>query len=195
MKVLSIDFDIIMKPSINAYNNLIDGTNPDMNINKLAKDYPFFSCMAADLVAYVVLTEYIKTIPKEKLVFIQDHREAYDIIIKAANGERVDLINIDHHHDIDYSIDGKKDLDKSPDDGDWVGRLYLKDMINNYSWIRNNNSFMPFPWVQEKFPDVDYLYFEKEMLSEIKPDLIVICLSPNWVPKMYHPLYDLWKTI
>ena len=192
MKILSIDFDIIMKPSIEAYNNLIDGHQPDKSIGAYCKEFPFFSCLPADLDIYSVLTKYLKDIPKEKRIFITDHREAFGVVRDHANGVPVSLINIDHHHDIAYH---ECPLTPNAADGNWVKCLYDNNLIQDYTWIRNNNSHMPYDWVQEQFPDVEYLYFEKELLNEIKPDLVVICLSPNWVPKMYYPLYDLWKSI
>ena len=191
--VLSIDFDLIMKPSIEAYNNMVNGVDPNESIAARGKEFPFLQCLPADLEIYKTLTEYISKIAKDKKVFIKDHREAFQLIKDFAKDEKVNLINIDHHHDIMYQI---SDIEPAePTDANWVRHLYDNGIIEKYSWVRNNNSRMPFDWVQKDFPDVDYLYFEREMLNEIKPDYVIICLSPAWVPPLYYPLFDLWKVL
>lgn len=191
--VLSIDFDLIMKPSIEAYNNMVNGDGPEGFVSALGKKYPFLQCLPADLEIYKTLTEYLNKIPKDKKVFIKDHKEAFQLVKDFAKGEKVNLINIDHHHDIEYQE--PPFVTKAPTDANWVKWLYKEGVVEKYTWIRNNNSHMPFDHVQEEFPDVEYMYFEKEMLNGIESDYVILCLSPAWVPPMYYPLYDMWKTL
>ena len=47
MNIVSIDFDIIMKPSIEFYNNSVHSKNGD----NLYKDSPYTNCQA-DLIIY-----------------------------------------------------------------------------------------------------------------------------------------------
>ena len=55
MNVLSIDFDIIMAPSINLYNNMVPGTNWD----DLLKSLPNLATTPADLHIYSSILIYL----------------------------------------------------------------------------------------------------------------------------------------
>ena len=48
MKILSIDFDIIMAPDINLYNNLV----PRLTIDDIIDHHPCFAGLHADLSHY-----------------------------------------------------------------------------------------------------------------------------------------------
>lgn len=99
MNVLSIDFDIIMAPSINLYNNMVPGLKWD----ELLKNLPNLSTTPADLNIYSDLLRYLlRTIDKTSSIyiayshsFIKDYLQ-YDYDLN--------ITNIDHHHDIFYNI-------------------------------------------------------------------------------------------
>ena len=55
MNVLSIDFDIIMAPSINLYNNMVPGTQWD----DLLKNLPNLATTPADLHIYSSILRYL----------------------------------------------------------------------------------------------------------------------------------------
>ena len=55
MNVLSIDFDIIMAPSINLYNNMVPGTKWD----DLLKILPNLATTPADLHIYSFILRYL----------------------------------------------------------------------------------------------------------------------------------------
>jgi hypothetical protein len=53
--------------------------------------------------------------------------------------EPIELVNIDHHHDIEYA---DKDADKTDNehDGNWVKTYFQQNKIAKYCWINNVNS-------------------------------------------------------
>lgn len=98
-------------------------------------------------------------------------------------GENITLYNIDHHHDLGYREDNTV-----INCGNWALHLLKNKRIDKYIWINNQNSNKN---VRE---DVK---FETQLLKEfnlnsLKPDKIIICLSPEWIPNQFHPLYYLW---
>ena len=72
MNIVTIDFDIIMGPSIGVYNNAV---NEDFKVDSIIEDYPFLSNVPADLNIYEYLTRYIvdviKVLPQDKIQFIR----------------------------------------------------------------------------------------------------------------------------
>lgn len=102
--ILTIDFDIIMGPSIDLYNARVPFTSWD-NLT----DNPYYQILTTDNIHYLRLTslliELIHFIPKEDIHFIESHDDICKYIVEKSN-----IINIDHHHDLGYddSIDGKK---------------------------------------------------------------------------------------
>lgn len=115
MNVLSIDFDIIMAPSINLYNNMV----PELNWDELLRNLPNLTTTPADLNIYSDILRYLLcTIDKTSSIFISySHFFIKDYL---QNDTDLNIVNIDHHHDIFYDI---KDKDKKLEDcscADWV---------------------------------------------------------------------------
>lgn len=184
MNIVSIDFDIIMAPSIELYNSFEQKT--------LYEDY-YFNLFNADLVIYSKLTEWLlKWIPEinsSDIHFIESHEQIVNFI---PNSTEVCLFNIDHHHDLGYAP--PEELEKENfqlNCGNWGWYLLKNNLINNYIWIKNGNSRKCFNdkcnFNSKNFYDFD--------LSELKPDKIIICLSTPWVPEHYHSLYNVWMSI
>lgn len=103
MNCLTIDFDIIMAPSIGLYNDLI---SDDWTLGKIEKEYPNLSLvLPPDYYLYEYITKYLihvfKNTSPEKIFFIQSHETAAKILEELTN---IQLVNIDHHHDIGYDI-------------------------------------------------------------------------------------------
>lgn len=103
--IVTIDFDIIMGPSIEGYNNII---NDYVSFEILANKFPFYNSAEADLYVYEYLTRYLTEIithieDKNKIKFISQHDLMYHICKNEK--EPFNLINIDHHHDINYKDD------------------------------------------------------------------------------------------
>ncbi len=138
MTVTTIDFDIIMAPAIESYNDLI---SEEQGMTQLCKQYPYFNYAEADLYIYEYLTRFLIAISKKidanKIYFISNHELAYEILINLK--EPFELINIDHHHDINYFDEWDKPI-IMPDDGNWVKALFDRNKITKYTWIGNPNS-------------------------------------------------------
>jgi len=183
--ILTIDFDIIMEPSIRIYNSLVNGqiyleNLPENNLLQFAK---------ADLNIYRKITSYLLKICKNtEIIFIENHDQVLDFL---EDDEKYDIINIDHHHDLGY---GEKQINPKEDEdyncANWVLMTYDKNVLNSYKWIRNNNSILPKE--DNRCPYTDQI-IDTTTLSELpQPDKIILCYSAQWVPQTYRPLFMTW---
>ena len=180
-KIVTIDFDIIMAPSINLYNNIVPA-----NDWETLKENPYFQLLKIDTIHYQKIFNYViyctQYLPKENIHFIEDHSQAVNYIT-----EKCDLINVDHHHDIGYGEDLEKQ--EKPTCANWVYYLNEQNLINTYTWINNDNS-------EEIPPDKDVKMlmsicnFNNFDLNSLEvPDELVICLSEPWTPPYIRPLF------
>ena len=192
-KILTIDFDIIMAPSIELYNEKV----PSNSWENLLQD-PYMKLLIADMTHYQRLTNYIIDIlpylKQNQIHFINSHENVAKYI---DDNEIYDIINIDHHHDIGYS---SEDLDgdcKELNCANWVKYLWERRKINSYYWIHNKNSKIFNEEYQNKFPElINGTNFEDYILSkDLIPDELIICFSRPWVPNNYQSLYYLWMDI
>ena len=181
--ILSIDFDIIMAPCINIYNDKVPREDWDKLLNN-----PLFQMLKIDARHYERLTKMllqaIKHIDKENIYLIEDHGRILKYLPK---DEEIRLINIDHHHDLGYGGNPYEDIGC----GNWV--YYIKN-LKEYIWIHNSDSI--FPKFRPNIEIKDFLLrdVELENIAE-QADMIFISLSEPWVPPYYRPLYDAWKNI
>jgi len=192
--ILTIDFDIIMAPTINAYNDSV----PKVSWDYLQND-PLLNLAFADLIHYYRLTKFLfyltKFLSKEKFHFVFDHQQVVKWI---PLNEPVMIWNIDHHHDLGYADKDLEDLKgKELNCANWV-----KWVIDNssslvqYNWIGNENSTPPHEKNKPNLLISDILkQCELEDRFIIKPDEVIIVLSPPWVPPRIRPLYDLWREL
>lgn len=81
--VLTIDFDVIMWPSIELYNNMVDGTID--NLIEIEKDIPLTQYANADLQTYYKLTNYLLKAKEKKIQieFIDTHEKILNYIKEA----------------------------------------------------------------------------------------------------------------
>lgn len=180
-QIVSIDFDIIMAPSIFLYNDKV----PALSWDDLLKD-PYMELLTIDSEHYSRIFKYIihcsQFLSKEQIHFIEDHGQAVRYIT-----EPCDLINIDHHHDLGYEdLNSQKDSTEFPTCANWVRYLQQQSFVHNYMWINNANSMskesMPFWTTTKDFRDVS--------IEDLPiPDELIICLSEPWVPYTYRPLF------
>lgn len=179
--VVTIDFDIIMAPSINLYNNLV----PANSWEKLEED-PYFKLLKIDGIHYQKILNYIMkcilVLPKEHIHFIEDHGQVVRYI-----KEKCNLINIDHHHDVGYGEDLEKQ--ESPTCANWVRHLYKTNLLNSYTWINNDNSdqIPPNNKMNISITIQDLHSFDLDTL--IIPNELIICLSEPWTPPYIRPLF------
>ena len=94
MKILTIDFDIIMAPSIEIYNSLAGGNSPIGEV--LEQDIPLLRYADADLTAYQTLTNFLIAAANDmhpsNFHFIMNHA---DVIKCLPENESIDLMNIE----------------------------------------------------------------------------------------------------
>ena len=196
MRVLSIDFDIIMAPCIQLYNSMADDDN--RGIRDAEEYFPQLKfILMPDFNTYIKLTTFLirqlKNCPKEKVFFIEDHNK----LAKLLEGEKdVDLCNIDHHHDICYGDFKISSRILIPNVGNWVKYLKDKGIVTHYTWVYNNTSNFPDDDIEDYYLD-EWYEFQQIDLSQIigQIDKLVICHSPQWVPSNYDALWDIWIKI
>lgn len=187
--ILSIDFDVIMNPSIELYNSLPG------NWDDRIKRFPNLNALIFDSMMYQKLIQYIiEIVPhmdKDKIHFVESHDQIISFINK---DEEINLINIDHHHDWCYKLeDFNKKIEKSElNCGNWLKYLFDNEyQINIYEWIHGNNSMK----INEKSNFGIKLFKDKKIeeltIYDFPKDIdeLVICLSPEFVPIYYHSLY------
>lgn len=194
--IVTIDFDIIMGPSIDGYNGLI---NEDMPMQLLASKFPYFGMAEADLYVYEYVTRYFTNIvknidDKDKIRFISTHDLVYHHCKNKT--EKFNLINIDHHHDINYNDSWDNPIIEI-NEGNWVKRLFDMNKINKYAWIGNSNSVM-FDVDKCPFKDrIEMAVLRKYDLGELidRTDELICCMSSAYIPPLYHPLFLTWRAI
>ena len=194
MNVVTIDFDIIMAPSIESYNELCGMTN----IGLLEQRCEILKYMPADLNIFMQLTDFLIHIIQsnkcKKVSFIKSHERMLQFL-EQNQIEHCDLINIDHHHDIGYGKDTPNT--ENLNCGNWVYIGCQKGLIDNYTWINNENSntFLADYIVQK--PKIISITESQQLLKKLESetDYLVLCASFEWVPTSIRPLFDVWKNI
>lgn len=179
--ILTIDFDIIMGPSIEIYNNLI---NERFGIKNAAEEINglLFYCNA-DLNIYSKLTTYLLQlygyINPNNVHFIYDHEQVCNYLEK---NKKYNIINIDHHHDYGYNKN-------SPElyCGNWVLKMEEENLLNSYLWIGDPSSVV-IPEKKDEF--INFYDYDLNLLQI--PDKLIICASFQWIPEQFHPLFYLW---
>ena len=194
INVVTIDFDVIMSPSIGFYNDLVGMSDP---IGKYIDEFSFVANLPANLYQYEYLTKYLMMAQKsvQDIYFISSHEKVIDILRNMPHDEEICLINIDHHHDVGYSIDNWRSPLKNPEVGNWVKYGRDKKLFDHYYWIKNENS--------DDIPKEGKHYIDKEILfknSKLEQyadqtDVLILCSSLEWIPPIYHPLFYTWQTI
>lgn len=191
MNVVSIDFDIIMAPDINLYNNLVspsvDGVR---DISKLAEDYPMLKGCRADLGHYQRIVEILMNViygmKAEDIRISFSHEDIKNVL----NGlSDVTVYTIDHHHDLGYPNFSDKEENISCTCANW-GDFYLKNgTIKKLVWLKNNNSEIHQEYeCDDRVEHINFGDFNFQQNS-VHFDKLFMCLSPEWVPEMYHPLF------
>lgn len=185
MKILSIDFDIIMAPSIQLYNDMV----PMLSWDELLKN-PQLILSQADLIHYkrltILITQIISYLEKDSIIFIENHGLAYDFI---KNNNNIDLINIDHHHDIGYPNSEEDKVTCA----NWIEFLNKEGKINSYIWLNNDTSIDCIIDTNLKYKN---FLLKDYNLSDIgKIDKLILCLSEPWIPPAYRNLFFLWRDL
>jgi hypothetical protein len=198
-KILSIDFDIVMFPSINLYNDDVDGDDNPIEIWKeLEEEYGFedYDLLKYDASTIMEVAKLMKRFKDKPIHFIKEHQQVVDILKEQPDYDNCQyhIYNVDHHHDLWYrKSDFKEILEQDKYDcADWLGYLYLKKKTASLTWLKAPNSEDldigvyggDFKLNILKLRDFPKLY-------DIDFDEVYFCLSPQWIPKKFKIFYDL----
>lgn len=187
MKIVTIDFDIIMSPCIDVYND------SDLTVDEYLNKFDFLGWMAADLELYQILTNFVMSFDKSKIYFIYDHHDIVDHLKDIE--EKIDLYNIDYHHDIGYE---DEKFWNSPlqeyNEGNWVKRLWDENKLNSYIWLKDYKSY-DLNEKGEKYLTDSYIVYNYNLKELLDADALYISLSAPWVPEYYTYLYNLWEDL
>lgn len=183
MKILSIDFDIIMAPSINLYNDKV----PQTDWTSL-EEIPYYKLCTFDTIHYKRLTKYLihqfRKKDKEQLYFFENHAMVAKLIENSS--KKINLVNIDHHHDIEYANGPKANEHLTC--ANWVNYLYNINKIESYIWVNNPNSSS----CEIEYSNFKSINFKDYKLEEEEFDIICLVLSEPWIPPYLRNLYFLW---
>jgi hypothetical protein len=202
MRVLSIDLDYIMSPSIEIYADLYHDNNSltrwrELFENSNFKENDFDIDTSNLLFCFNVFLKALKNCDNVSFGYEHD-----SILYGIEDFSDIDLINIDHHDDVfagdfvceesDYETGLKKEYvgivkDDRVHEGNWIAWLVSKKKINSCVWIGNEYSRnKDRNFFNEKIVP-NYLNIEKEnyKFSNYKFDYIFVCLSPQYTPKKY----------
>lgn len=201
MKVLSIDFDWIMEPSIEAYNCLSCGSplgpaqiwstiqhkipnlNPECDLDKFTDLYFF-------------LKDISKNIKSDNIFIGYNHDQIYDFIGKDV--KNLQIYNIDHHHDIGYPCSNNEEDIKQSLEGlgcaNWVHHINKSCELTEYIWVGNNNSIPPKDELITEYNSFIYTT-DLKTICKMSFDKIFICASWEWVPLKYRNLFDILTSV
>ena len=184
-KVLTIDFDIFLRESINLYND------SDESATEFFRTFSFIQT-PFDLISYEKITKLLLQYQKSQIVFMDTHDE---IVNLTRNEGPFELINIDFHHDLGYGENIKWTLPiKIIDEGNWVKKLWELNRVNKYIWINDFHSD-ELPYKGRKFLTEQHYIDSYDFDNLLDCDKIYICFSEDYIPDTYFPLFDLWKDI
>lgn len=186
--VLSIDFDYIMAPCIQEYNNNINSNNI------FAERKYTFSNLKCDFEYDKEKLDWLKSLIKQlgpnrtKAYVINDHSEVATALTNEYNlndyNPPYQVINIDHHHDLGYRFA----FDEC-NCANWAQYLINIGVMDKYIWVRNNNSDIVIPEEHSLCPGmIQTLSQEEFVLDPNKIDIFVLCLSYPWIPPEFDHL-------
>lgn len=191
MKILTIDFDIIMHPSIDLYND------SDLDVDEFLNKFDFIGTLEADLFLYRELTQIVLN-NKDKITFIYDHHDIINYLKDIE--EPIELHNIDYHHDLGYGDDFKWHIpltEENYHEGNWVKYLYDIEKIKSYTWYKDYKSSDPVEEGQKFLTDKHFIHSldVTHFTEDLQFDWVYVSLSSPWVPEYYTSLYHIWEDL
>lgn len=211
MRVLSIDLDYIMAPSIEIIYGMFHDENPSTRWRNLyegtsIRDHHLQIDTTNLMFCYNL---FLKSLKKSKSVsFGYDHD---DILYYIDKFQDIDLINIDHHDDVfsgdftnlcktqDESIGkeyGEIINSNRVHEGNWIAWLASKNKINSCLWVRNENSrnVKRNPYNEKIVPNYSDCLKEEFNLDNYNFDHIFVCLSPQYIPQIHWHYFSMFIT-
>lgn len=192
MKVVSIDFDILMHQDLMIYNDAVKYKWFNLLNNPMMQTLRINTNLFSILTLW--LLDQIKDMNPSQIFFIKDH-QSVNHILEVFNIEKCELYNIDFHHDLGYSLNPSQDQLNC---GNWVFKLLEEKKLLSYTWLNAKES-------SDFFHKIDFGKCHYDQISIIdnsfklkeleKPDILIICLSPEWVPPYCQNLFYLWMDL
>lgn len=183
--VLSIDFDYIMAPCIQEYNNVI-------NVSQIERIQTFKQFPNVKFTYDEDKLKWLNSLVDQldpgrtKCYIINDHSELVTALTNEYNlnnyAPPYEIVNIDHHHDLGYRFAfGECNC------ANWAQYLINIGILNKYIWIRNNNSDMVMP---EEHTICNSIIIEPLLQEEFEfnpkdYDIFILCISYPWIPPQF----------
>jgi hypothetical protein len=206
MRVLSIDIDYIMGPTIGLYSDIGWDESSGYRWEKFFSETEYTeSDLHMDTGNLLFCYEtFVKALCKSdcEVLFSYDHD---NILYSLSNHNNLDIINIDHHADIIYPkvydnetsiLNSLKEQYKlvskynKVSEGTWVAWLRSKNKINSYTWIGNKSGFDLLYDCEKNYhsgliPRFKMVTKEEYSIEDYRFDHIFVCLSPQYIPKIH----------
>jgi len=209
MKILSIDLDYFMSPTIQLYNNAFFDNDPLTRWNDLFNNTDFKeNHLVIDQSNLLFCFDtFLKSLKQCDSVSFGYEHDA--ILFNIEKYSDIELINIDHHDDVlggsyisdaGYNPEGalsKEYFDLCENgrvnESNWVSWLVNQKKLKSYTWICNQNSNKSKNFVIEKLIS-NYVFLEKEeyKFDNYKFDHIHVCLSPQYTPKNHWHYFSMF---
>ena len=214
MKILSIDLDYFMSPTIQLYNNAFFDNNPLTRWNDLFNNTDFkenhLTIDQSNLL--FCFDTFLKSLKQCDSVSFGYEHDA--ILFNLQKFSDIELINIDHHDDVlggsyvndvgynpaAYNSEGaliKEYYDLCENgrvnESNWVGWLVNQKKLKSYTWIGNQNSNKSKNFFIERIIP-KYVNLEKENYNfeNYRFDHIHVCLSPQYIPKNHWHYFSMF---
>lgn len=205
MKVLSIDLDYIMSPSIEIYNGLFFDDNPSLRWRQLFdlsdfQEHHFYIDQSNLLFCYNTFLKSIKNCKNVSFGYEHD-----SILFDLKDCENIEIINIDHHDDFfggDYEphyggFDREYQNIVNHDiihEGNWGAWLSSLDKLKSFTWIGNSNSSnkKSVQKIYQYLPSFSNVEKENYQFDNYNFDYIFVCLSPQYVPKNHWHYFSMF---
>ena len=179
--ILSIDWDYFIKASDTERGELFPDGGTE-NIPSSIRDIIWGSRYADDRLGNIdVIDEYYEFCntlcsilhrDNPEVCIYESHRHIYDHIKSMCNG-RINLVNIDFHHDMFNDSD-------EVNCGNWLSHI-VREYDGRFTWVAREDSFQIDKKLSKKVKIITNP-LDLDSLSEIRWDLIYICRSDMWSP-------------
>lgn len=201
MRILAVNFNVIMTPCIRLYDSLVDiKENPTILWDSFKNELEIDNHISYDASILELIANFLRDIlNRDKIPLVcPTSTEDYIRFINGwlpADDTKLDIVNLDYTSGLiptnSPEFQEVSDFDKY-NSRNWMTYLFSKDMVNSYEWYRCVNSKIIPP------EDVNFEYKQsplKSVMSIIsntdKFDYVLFCFDEHWVPYKYKHLYDL----
>jgi hypothetical protein len=180
--ILSIDFDYFIDISAEDRERLFPDGSDEIPHDELKlmwdesyEKYPEIKEIGV-IQEYYYLRELLKSlnIKQEHILIADTHKDIKKIIDLVPEGEQINIVNIDFHHDYYHYFTGGDTYNC----GNWLRRLVEDRPNTKVKWIRRDDSQISS--LEGEFP-FEHITNIKSLESD-KFDYIFICKSPEWTP-------------